>query len=188
VALAVVGAAAAIASLVSGDGNGQAYAQTSVTALGLAYLSLPAAAGANLVGRGRVLSGIGYLTVAAAVVAFGILAVYIWTSSGLTSIERDWKPLIYSLFLAFLTGIVAVLLTSASRHDGIAVHAARGTAMLATVFLVVAATIEVAAPSYNFDPRVLSTAAVLFMLGTGSLVLLSLTKPYPPQVTETRSG
>jgi hypothetical protein len=176
--LAVIGAAAAIASLVSGDDQSGAYAQTTGTALGLAFLSLPAAAGAHLVGRGRVLSGIGYLTVAAAVVALGILVVFVWVSNGYVT-ARDWKPLVYSLLFAFLAGIVAVLLASASERDDLAVHAARGTAVLAMVFLVVAAMIEVAAPSYDFDPRVLSTAAVLFMLGTASLALLSLTRERP---------
>lgn len=178
VALAVIAAAAAIASLVSGDGHGQEYAQTTGTAVGVAYLLLPAAAGARLIGRGRALSVLGYLTVVAAVVAFGILVDFVWASTGYIT-ERDLKPLVYSLFLTFLTGIVAVLLASARRRDDLAVHAARGTAVLATVFLVVAATIEVAAPSYDFDPRVLSSAAVLFMLGTGSLVLLSLTSEQP---------
>jgi hypothetical protein len=140
--------------------------KTGLLALGLSLLSLTAAAGASLVGRGKPLDAVGYLTVAVATVAFVILSVTIWTSSESVFGVSDWRPVEYALLVAFGTGIVSALLASTSDADNGSIRLTRAIALLAIVALVLIAIAEVASPSLDIDPRVISTIAVLFIAGT----------------------
>lgn len=171
VGVAVVGAFVAIALLVSGSNEDESYSRVIGTALGLGLLLLPAAAGANLIRRTGVLRAFGYLAVAVAAIAFGIFAVVVWTSGDFFLGGEDIKPVIYSVLAALLTGILSALLATTSERDGVPTHLARSVTMAAIAGLIGIAVVEVASGSH-VDPRVLSTLAILFVLGTLSLFLL----------------
>jgi hypothetical protein len=173
--LLCVGAVALVALIVSGSGeSGDLVSARSVwSAVLLIFFSLVAAAGADLVRRRRRPANLlGYLTVGIAVVAFAVAAHSVWTNE-LFFFGID-KAAGYSLLFGFTAGGASVLAATGSDRTGGDIRLARAGALLGLLALGLISVLELTFSDVEISAQVVAVAAVVFLLGTIALALLTV--------------
>jgi hypothetical protein len=141
------------------------------TAVLLAFLSLSAAAGANLIERPPGIAAVGYLTLAVVAVAFVITTYLIWHDFFIESTATaHWAW--YSLIGAFALGNTSALLAGYDDADADSVKLVRLGTVLALWALVITVIAEIRASGPDVDPRQLGVTAVVYGLGVLVLPLL----------------
>jgi len=137
-------------------------------AIAIAFATLTASAGSNLIDRQPGIAPIGYLTILAGVVFLVASANLIWSDSVLTS-EGAGQAVVYTLIGAFALGSTSALFAGHDDADPDSVKLVRVGTVMALWALAITGIADVQASGDRTDPRQVGITAVLF--GLGALVL-----------------
>jgi hypothetical protein len=171
IALLCVGAVAFVFAIVSSEPTDVINGRVIETTILLVVAVLIAAAGANLVARQPRMAFVGFLTIAAAVVSFALIAKLIWNDSLLSAAGgTQWTQ--YSLIAAIALGNMSALLSGYDDSDADSVKIVRLATVLALWALVITVIAEIRAGGPDVDPRQLAVTAVVYGLGVIVLPLL----------------
>jgi hypothetical protein len=171
IAALCAGAVVLIVVILSSNRLDEISARATMTAVALAFVTLVAAAGGRLIERQPGMSGLGYLTIGAAIVSLAISADLIWGDSFFSSSgTAHWAW--YSLIAAFALGNTSALLAPYDDLDPDAIRLVRLGTVLALWALVITVIAEIQNRGPDVDPRQLGVTAVVYGLGVVLLPLL----------------
>ena len=156
--------------------DNEAYGKALESAVFLSFISLPVAAGANLIARQPGIAPFGYLTILVGAVALLLSADLIWLQGlsieGLgTTLERwTW----YMLIATLASGVASMLLAGHDGGDANSVRLVRGMTVFVLFGLFVAIIEEIRVHGQDVDPYLLGALSVFFVLGVLVLPLLRI--------------
>jgi len=173
IAALCVGAAILIVVILTSDRPDDESGKAFATAVAIAFTSLTAAAGFNLVERQPGIAVFGYLTLLASLVALLTTANLIWGDSVLSSSDAA-KAAWYSLIAAFAFGNASALLAGHDDDDPDSVKLVRLGTVVALWALAISVVAEIESPGPDLNPHQIGITAVLYGLGALVLPLLRL--------------
>ena len=141
-------------------------------AIAIAFVSLTASAGSNLIDRQPGIAPIGYLTILVGVAFLIASANLIWNDSVLSN-GGAAQAVEYTLIGAFALGATSALLAGHKDTDPDSVKLVRAGTVMALWALAITGIADIQASGDRTDPRQVGITAVLFGLGALVLPLLS---------------
>jgi len=145
------------------------------TAIAIAFLSLTAAAGVNLIDRKPEVAMIGYLAILASLVALLAIVNLIWGDSILSD-SSGAKAAAYSLTVAIALGNTSWLLAGHDDDDPDRIKLVRGATVAMLWALAISLVAGIEGDGDNVSASQLGVTAVLYGLGALALPLLRLTE------------
>jgi hypothetical protein len=182
IVLLCIGTAVLLVAILRSDRfDNEAYGKALESAVFLSFISLPVAAGANLIARQPGIAPFGYLTILVGAAALLLSADLIWLQGisveGLgTTLERwTW----YMLLATLASGVASMLLAGHDGDDANIVKLVRGMTVFVLFGLFVAIIEEIRVRGQDVNPYLLGALSVFFVLGVLVLPLLRIVTAGP---------
>ena len=148
------------------------------TAIAVAFFSLTGLAGTSLAARRPQLSAFGFLTAILSFAAFLAVAATVWSEHFQ---DDSWKLTVDLGVLALAAGHASLLLGSAREGDSDTVGMVRTGVLSAIAALCLMTIIEVSSEGRDFGAEPFGVVAVLYLLGTALIPLLTRIEPSAPE-------